>query len=283
MIEENKRVALITGASSGIGLNTALRLIDLGYIVYGAARRTELMQPIQDAGGHVISLDFYNEASVQKCIDSIIQQTGRIDILVNNAGFGLGGNIESVSMEEAKKQFEVNVFGLTHITQLVLPYMRKQRYGRIINISSIAGKFSSPYMGWYHASKYSVEALSDALRMEVKPFGIKVSIIEPGLIKTDWGKIAANHIIEATEKTDYEVFGKNTANFYKHFYCSNYRISTPACVAGKIVKASTAKNPKKRYRVGKFSNLLVLARNVLNDDAMDSLIALAYGLKKEKK
>lgn len=276
-----KPVALITGASSGIGLSTALKLIDLGYIVYGAARRLELMQPIKEAGGHILSLDFYNENSVRECVNSIIRQSGRIDVLINNAGFGLGGNIESVSIQEAKKQFEVNVFGLSLITQLVLPYMRKQKSGRIINISSIAGFFSTPYMGWYHASKYSVEALSDALRMEVKPFGIKVSVIEPGLIQTNWGKIAADHIISATENTDYKNPGQKTADFYKHFYCSKKKITPPEIVTKKIVKAACTKHPKKRYRVGKYSNLFIFTRKILSDTAMDTIISIVYGLNKE--
>ena len=191
---KEKKVAFVTGASSGIGLDTAMKLIEKGFTVYGAARRTVLMEPLLKKGGKTMFLDLTDAESVRKCVQEVIETEGRIDVLINNSGYGLGGGIENVSIEDAKRQFDVNVFGLAEITRLFLPYMRAQHSGTIINISSMAGRFSSPFLGWYHASKYAVEALSDSLRMELRPFGINVVIIEPGLIKTDWGVITAQSI-----------------------------------------------------------------------------------------
>ena len=171
----NKKVILITGASSGIGYDAAQTLAQQGHRVYAAARRVERMEPLKTMGVQVISMDVTDEASMQKGVESVIQAEGRIDVLINNAGYGYFGAIENVPMEEARKQLEVNVFGLARLTQLVLPYMRKQRSGRIINTSSIAGKMVFYMGGWYNVTKYSVEALSDALRMEMKPFGIDVA------------------------------------------------------------------------------------------------------------
>ena len=179
-----KKVVLITGASSGIGMTTAKMLLNDGYNVYCAARRTELMKELEALGGHPLYLDLTDDSSIKNCVDTILKAEGHIDVLVNNAGYATGGSLEDTPMANARCQFEVNVFGLIRITQLCLPSMREQKSGRIVNISSMAGLFSSPFLGWYHAAKYSVEALSDSLRNEVKAFGIKVAIIEPGLIKT---------------------------------------------------------------------------------------------------
>lgn len=277
-MDKPNKIALITGASSGIGLEVAIKLIKLGYTVYGAARRTELMKPIQDFGGHIISLDLCNSDSINQAVEAILKQEGHIDVLVNNAGYGLGGSIESVSMEDAKKQFAVNVFGLAQITQLVLPSMREQKKGRIINVSSIAGFFSTPFMGWYHASKYSVEALSDALRLEVESFGIKVSIIEPGLIQTDWGKIAAENIKKSEEGTPYELNGKNSARFYEKNYCSGKKLTSPSVVADTIVKAILSKNPKARYQVGKNSRLFVNLSKICSTNSLDFFKRKIYGI-----
>lgn len=151
-----------------------------------------------------IQLDMTDESSMQLAVDTIIETEGRIDVLVNNAGYGSYGAIEDVTIEEAKQQFEVNVFGLARLTQLVLPHMREQRSGRIINTSSIGGRVTSYFGGWYHASKYALEAFSNALRMEAAEFGIEVSVIEPGRIKTDWGFIAADKLADSAKGGAYE-------------------------------------------------------------------------------
>jgi NAD(P)-dependent dehydrogenase (short-subunit alcohol dehydrogenase family) len=248
----NKKVILITGASSGIGYDAAQTLAQQGHRVYAAARRVERMEPLKTVGVQVISMDVTDEASMQKGVESVIQAEGKIDVLINNAGYGYFGAIENVPMEEAHKQLEVNVFGLARLTQLVLPYMRKQRRGRIINTSSIAGKMVFYMGGWYNVTKYSVEALSDALRMELKPFGIDVVMIEPGAIKTDWGVIAARHLMESSVGTAYEQIGTQWAKNMDWFYKTNW-LSSPKVVTKAICRAVNSRRPKARYCRGRIS------------------------------
>ena len=248
----NKKVILITGASSGIGYDAAQTLAQQGHRVYAAARRVERMESLKTVGVQVISMDVTDEASMQKGVESVIQAEGRIDVLINNAGYGYFGVIENVPMEEARKQLEVNVFGLARLTQLVLPYMRKQRSGRIINTSSIAGKMVFYMGGWYNVTKYSVEALSDALRMEMKPFGIDVVMIEPGAIKTDWGVIAARHLMESSVGTAYEQIGTQWAKNMDWFYKTNW-LSSPKVVTKAICRAVNSRRPKARYCRGRIS------------------------------
>lgn len=268
-----KKVALVTGASSGIGYDTAIRLVQAGYMVYGAARRTELLEKLSAWGAKGIFLDITNQESIKNCVEEIIKAEGRIDLLVNNAGYGLGGSIEDIPLEEAKNQFDVNVFGLAQISRLVLPYMRKQGEGRIINISSMAGRFSSPFLGWYHASKYCVEALSDALRLEVMDFGIKVILIEPGLIQTDWGKIASDNIKKYSGNSAYSKNANSTAKFYEENYNpQNKKASDPSIISKTVVKAATAKNPKIRYLIGAYAKPFVFFKKLLSDRLYDKIM-----------
>ena len=219
---------------------------------YAAARRVERMESLKTVGVQVISMDVTDEASMQKGVESVIQAEGRIDVLINNAGYGYFGAIENVPLEDARRQLEVNVFGLARLTQLVLPYMRKQRSGRIINTSSIAGKMVFYMGGWYNVTKYSVEALSDALRMEMKPFGIDVVMIEPGAIKTDWGVIAARHLMESSVGTAYEQIGTQWAKNMDWFYKTNW-LSAPEVVTKAISRAVNSRHPKARYCRGRIS------------------------------
>lgn len=249
---KDSKVILITGASSGIGYDAAQALARQGHKVYAAARRLELMEPLKADGVQVLRMDVTDEASMQQGVEAVIQAEGRIDVLVNNAGYGFFGAIETVPMEEARKQLEVNVFGLARLTQLVLPYMRKQGSGRIVNTSSIAGKMAFYMGGWYNVTKYSVEAFSDALRMEVKPFGIDVVMIEPGAIKTDWGPIAAKHLKESSAGTAYETVGTQWANNMDWFYKTN-ALSNPSIIAKAICRAVNSRRPRARYCRGRFS------------------------------
>ncbi|WP_240469920.1 oxidoreductase [Cyclobacterium sp. SYSU L10401] len=185
-----KKVALITGASSGMGKSTAEILRQQGYKVCGAARRVERMQDLKDKGMGVVALDLTEDASIVEAVDTLLEKEGRIDILINNAGYGAYGSVEEVPIKEAKRQFEVNIFGLAHLTQLVIPTMRKQKSGRIVNISSMGGKIYTPFGAWYHATEFALEGWSDCLRLELKQFGIDVVVVEPGGIKTEWGGIA---------------------------------------------------------------------------------------------
>ena len=249
---KNSKVILITGASSGIGYDAAQTLAQQGHKVYAAARRLEKMEPLKAYGVQVIKMDVTDEESMQNGVQAVIQAEGRIDVLVNNAGYGFFGAIENVPMEEARRQLEVNVFGLARLTQLVLPYMRQQNSGRIVNTSSIAGKMGFYMGGWYNVTKYSVEAFSDALRMETKPFGIDVVMIEPGAIKTEWGIIAAKHLKESSAGTPYEAVGTRWANNMHWFYHTNM-LSSPAVITKAISRAVNSRHPKARYCRGRFS------------------------------
>lgn len=268
-----QKVILITGASSGIGYDAALRLAGQGHKVYGAARRVELVERLRDRGVVPIKMDVTDEVSMIDGVNNIIDVEGRIDVLVNNAGYGYLGAIENVSIAEAKRQLEVNLFGLARLTQLVLPFMRKQHSGRIINTSSVAGKAVIMFGGWYNVSKFAVEAFSDALRMEVKPFGIDVSIIEPGGIKTDWGIIAANNLDASSIETAYEYAGYRMASMLKLGYTSNF-LSDPKKVAKAISRAVNARRPKVRYRMGAGSGLIVFLHAILPARWWDALMRL---------
>ena len=247
-----QKVILVTGGSSGIGFEAAQRLARMGHKVYAAARRTALMEPLKADGITPLALDVTDDASRRQCVDTILQREGRIDVLVNNAGYGYFGAIECVPLEDARHQLEVNVFGLAEMTRLVLPVMRSQHSGRIVNIASIAGRAVFPFGGWYNVSKYSVEAISDALRIELKPFGIDVAIIEPGCIKTDWGIIAADHLDECSRGTAYEPTALREATAMRWAYTGSY-MSNPSIIARAIVRASTSRCPRTRYRLGRFA------------------------------
>lgn len=192
------KTALVTGASSGIGEATALELQELGYTVYGAARRTDRLAELAERGIRPLAMDVTDEDSLQAGVKQIVAETGRIDVLANIAGYGSYGALEDVPLDEARRQFEVNVFGAIRLTQLVLPHMRTQRAGTVVNVTSMGGKIYTPLGGWYHGSKFALEALSDCLRLEAKPFGIDVVVIEPGGIATEWGAIAADKLEESS-------------------------------------------------------------------------------------
>ena len=172
-IKDMKKVILLTGASSGIGYQTAESLAKEGHVVYGAARRTEKMETLKQFGVKPMYLNVTDEESIKSAIDTIIENEGRIDVLINNAGYGSYGAVEDVDISEAKMQFEVNLFGLARLVQLVLSHMRKQKSGRIINVSSMGGRLTTYFGAWYHATKYALEVFSDALRMEVADFGLE--------------------------------------------------------------------------------------------------------------
>lgn len=259
---KDNKVILITGASSGIGYDAAETLARQGHRVYAAARRLELMEPLKSLGVQVIRMDVTDEESMQEGVRKVIQSEGRIDVLVNNAGYGFFGAIETVPMEDARRQLEVNVFGLARLTQLVLPHMRKQGSGRIINTSSIAGKMVFYMGGWYNVTKYSVEAFSDALRMEMKPFGIDVVMIEPGAIKTDWGIIAAKHLKESSAGSAYETVGTQWADNMDWFYKTNL-LSSPHVITKAISRAVNSRHPKARYCRGRFSIIGRLAHALM--------------------
>lgn len=266
-----KKVALITGASSGMGKSTANILHNQGYKVYGAARRLNQMQDLEDKGMSIVSLDLTKDETIVECVNDILSKEGRIDILINNAGYGAYGAVEDVSIEEAKRQFEVNMFGLARITQLVLPKMREHKFGRIVNISSMGGKIYTPLGAWYHATKHAVEGWSDCLRLEVKPFGIDVVVVEPGGIKTPWGKIAADNLRKTSGKGVYSTFTSNVADGMEKTYTSNSL--TNVDVLGKVIaKAATVNKPKTRYVKGYMAKPAIAIRKWFGDRAFDKMI-----------
>ena len=271
------RTALVTGASSGIGEETARRLQGLGYTVYGAARRTDRLEKLAAEGVRPLAMDVTDDASMTAGIARIIEETGRIDVLVNNAGYGSYGAIEDVPIDEARRQFEVNLFGLGRLVQLVTPHMRGQKSGTIINISSMGGRLTTPLGGWYHATKYAVEALSDALRMELKPFGIDVVLVEPGGIRTEWAGIAADHLEETAEGRAYSDQIRAVAGSMRNESVQR-RQSPPAVIANAVEKIVTARKPRTRYAVGFMAKPLITARRVLPDRAFDRVISAALGV-----
>ena len=267
------KIALVTGGSSGIGEATALRLEEAGFVVYAAARRTERMAALENAGVRTIALDVTDEASVAQAVETILAAEGRIDVLVNNAGYGSYGSVEEVPLAEAQAQLDVNVLGLARLTQLVLPTMRAQGSGTIINISSMGGRFATPLGAWYHASKYAVEGLSDAMRLELKRFGIDVVLIEPGSIRTEWGAIAAEKVRATSGHGPYADQANAMALSLENSSKPGYRLASSVdVVAEAVVKAATADRPRTRYRIGFGATPLIVLRRLLPDRAFDALI-----------
>ncbi len=263
------KTALVTGASSGIGEATARRLHDLGYTVYAAARRVERMADLEALGVRVLRLDVTDDASMTAAVDRIIAETGQIDLLVNNAGYGSYGAVEDVPMEEARYQVEVNLFGLARLTQLVTPHLRERRTGRIVNISSIGGKGSEPLGGWYHATKYAVEGLSDALRMELRPFGIDVVVIEPGAIRTEWGGIVHETLTKVSGDTAYADQATQLMRFHRS---AIERLGVgPEVIADAIADAATARRPKTRYVAPRNARIMLRLQRFVPDRAMDAI------------
>ena len=266
----NQQVVLITGASSGIGKEAAKLLAAKGYKVYGASRNLEKMEELNAYGVITLPLDITDQQSIDTCVDTILKAEGRMDILVNNAGYGSFGPVEAVPIEEGRRQFEVNLFGLAALIQKILPVMRKQNSGRIINVSSMAAYFSEPNGGWYHATKAAVERYSDALRMEVKRFNIKVVLIQPGMIHTEWQVIAGQNLLKYAENTVYEASAKHQAAMFDMGY---KRASKPGVVARAIVRASTSPRPCLRYKVGGMAKPILFFRKITPDRWFDALVA----------
>ncbi|WP_175873199.1 oxidoreductase [Burkholderia sp. BCC0397] len=267
----NTRIALVTGASSGIGDATARLLKKNGLTVYAAARRVEQMKPLEAAGIHVLPLDVTDETSVRTCIETILEREGRIDILVNNAGYGSYGAVEDVTIEEARRQFEVNIFGLARLTQLVLPKMRENRFGKIVNVTSVGGKIYTLFGAWYHATKHALEGWSDALRIETAPFNVDVVIVEPGGIRTPWGAIAVDHLRKTSGSGAYAAAVATAADGMAKLYAGK-QLSDPSVIAQTIAKAVTAAKPRTRYAAGYMARPVLFLRWLLPDRLFDRII-----------
>lgn len=266
-----KKVALVTGASSGIGEASVRRLLAEGFEVYAAARRMERMQPLAILGARILPLDVCDDASMVSAVETILVSTGRIDVLLNNAGYGAYGALEDVPMSEARRQVEVNLFGLARLIQLVTPTMRTQRSGVILNVSSIGGKIHEPFGAWYHATKFAVEGLSDCLRMELEPFNVHVVVIEPGGIKTEWGGIAEQSLLAASGDTAYAHEARRHAEMLA---AANEQSSDPMVIADVVIRAVRATRPKTRYVAGFGARPILFLRWLLVDRAFDGFMRL---------
>jgi NAD(P)-dependent dehydrogenase (short-subunit alcohol dehydrogenase family) len=265
------KVIIITGASSGIGKATALRLIQDGHTVYGAARRVDQMQDLVELGGKALELDVTNEAQIVQVVKQIINEQGRIDVLFNNAGYAVYGAIEDVPVETARRQFEVNLFGLARMTQEVLPHMRAQNSGMIINTSSMGGKMFTPLGAWYHASKHALEGWSDCLRIELKQFGIKVVILEPGIIKTEFSDVMQDGLKQVSAGGAYEKLAEELIFSTKQNYESGSG-SDPSVVAKVVSKAVNSSKPKRRYAAGQYAKLMMGIRKWLGDGVFERVL-----------
>jgi NAD(P)-dependent dehydrogenase (short-subunit alcohol dehydrogenase family) len=269
-----KQTVLITGASSGIGRATALLLNTQGYEVYAAARRVDRMNDLQPMGIHILELDVTRDESMVAAVNRINQEQGRIDVLVNNAGYGSYGALEDVPMEEARYQMEVNVFGLARLCQLIIPAMREAKQGTIVNISSVGGRGGEALGSWYHATKYAVEGLSDSLWLELKPFGVKVLVIEPGPILTEWGGIAVKNLLKTSGDTAYAAQAARAVKYLTKINDPKFG-SDPSVIAKTILKAMRAKNPAIRYPAGNGAKLSMFLQKHLGEKTAYKLAEIA--------
>ncbi len=269
----DQKIILISGATSGIGNATVKKLIDLGHIVYGSYRKETDQAKIEAVGGIPIQFDMTDYDSLERAVKRVITEQGRIDVLYNNAGYGLYGAVEDVTIEEAKYQFDVNLFGLARLTQLVLPHMRAQHSGTIINTSSIGGKIYSPLGAWYHATKHALEGWSDCLRIEVKQHGIDVVIIEPGMIKTEFGGRLKKNLEKRSQNSAYKELNQAMIKASESMYESNQG-SEPSVIATEVAKGIKSKNPKTRYAKGKMASMLLFVRKWSSDKFFDKFVML---------
>ncbi len=274
---------LITGCSSGIGEETARRLAGKGWTVYATARRPEQLAELAELGCRTLALDVTDDDSMRAAVKTVEAEQDAVGALVNNAGYSLSGAVETLPMDEIRREFETNVFGLVRMCQLVLPGMRRSGRGRIVNVSSMGGKLTFPGGGAYHASKYAVEAFSDALRFEVAGFGVRVSVVEPGLILTRFGETAASTVPagatrDAGDDDPYATFnakvGATTLAAYEGWMA---RFGAgPDAVASVIERAIASRRPKPRYPVTASARMLLTQRRLFGDRAWDAMMRTQF-------
>lgn len=271
------QVALITGASSGIGAQAARKLRAKGYTVYGVARRTDRLAELDGDGIRTFAMDVTDDASIASGIKRIIDETGRIDVLVNSAGYGSLGSVEETPVDDGRRMFEVNLFGAMRLIQLATPHMREQHSGRIVNISSIGGRIYSPLTAYYNGSKHALEAMSDCLRFELAQFGIDVVVIEPGGTQTEWPEIAAAHVEKNSSQGPYARQARAVAQGLVSERASR-RYVAAEIVADIVVKAATVAKPKTRYAVGNGAKAAITMRRLLPDRGFDALLSRMSGV-----
>jgi NADP-dependent 3-hydroxy acid dehydrogenase YdfG len=272
------KAVLITGCSSGIGHATAERLVADGWKVYASARRPDTLSDLKQRGCETLALDVTDEQSMSSAVAAVTDAEGAVGVLINNAGYSQSGAVETVPMDQVRRQFETNVFGLIRMSQLVLPGMRNQGWGKVVNIGSMGGKLTFPGGGIYHATKYSVEALSDALRFEVRGFGVDVILVEPGLIVTRFGETASSSVEETVGGGPYARFNRHVAKLTAAAYEGPLAKlgAGPEAVASTIAKALTAGRPKPRYPVTPSARLLISQRRFVPDRVWDLMMRAQF-------
>lgn len=267
-----KKVILVTGTSSGMGLQAVKELSADGHIVYGTVRKESDFAVVKEAGGTPLIAEMTDYESLESVVNQVIKAEGKIDVLYNNAGYGLYGPVEDVSIEAAKHQFDVNLFGLARLTQLVLPHMREAGSGLIINTSSMGGKIYTPLGAWYHATKHALEGWSDCLRLELKEFNINVVVIEPGGIDTKFGNPVAGALNKIKNETVYTSVEKMLRATESMATTEKFKGSHPSVIINLVKKAIAAKRPKTRYVAGKFAHQLMFTRKWFGDRVYDRMV-----------
>jgi NADP-dependent 3-hydroxy acid dehydrogenase YdfG len=277
-VPDPSKAVLITGCSSGIGHATAERLVSEGWKVYATARRPETIADLNDKGCETLALDVSNEASMSAAVKAVTEAEGAVGVLINNAGYSQSGAVESVPIDQVRRQFETNVFGLLRMCQLAMPGMREQQWGKIVNIGSMGGRVTFPGGGIYHATKYAVEAISDALRFEVRGFGVDVILIEPGLIVTGFGDVASASVAQAQDAGPYADFNRKVAKLTTEAYKGPMVKlgGGPDAVAKTIAKALKAGRPKPRYPVTPSAHLLINQRRFTPDQLWDLMMRAQF-------
>lgn len=271
MFRPDKKTALVTGASSGMGHEIAKRLMRDGYQVYAAARSVDKMEDLRSLGAELLRMDVSIDADMVAGVERILVETGGVHVLVNNAGFGLFGPVEEISLEEARYQFEVNMFGPARLTQLLLPSMRAKKAGKIVNITSMGGKIYTPLGSWYHATKHALEGWSDCLRLELSSHGIDVIVIEPGLIETAFADVGSKGFVERSGDGPYGKLTRAVAKVTRDSY-GRGRNTPPRVIADVVGNAVAAKRPRTRYAAGKLAKPLIALRARLGDRIFDRII-----------
>ena len=264
------KVILITGASSGMGKATATDLIKAGNTVYCVARSVDKMRDLAELGGHVMRMDVTSEEDIERVVGDIVAAEGRIDVLWNNAGYGLYGPVEDVPMEKVQAQFEVNVYGVARLTKKVLPHMRAQGAGLIINTSSMGGKIYTPLGAWYHASKHAIEGYSDCLRFEVRPFGIRVVVLEPGVINTGFARGVRDNFSFESQNGPYK---EMVEAYIKAMDDNAMPGSDPSVISRTVQRIIASANPKPRYVAGSGARMMIWMRKVFGDRFYDMVMS----------
>jgi short-subunit dehydrogenase len=266
-----KKVIIVTGASSGMGKDFAMHLLKKGHTVYGMARRVEKMEDIVKAGGKAIAMDVTNEEQIKNAVDQVMTEQGKVDVLINNAGYAVYGSVEESSIDAARRQFEVNIFGLASLTQKIIPGMRERKSGTIINISSMGGKMYTPFGAWYHATKHALEGWSDCLRVELTPHDVNVVIIEPGGIETEFTDVFIQNLQGDQKNGPYANALQKVIKSSTEMAKSG-KLSKPSVITNLIDKAVHSKKPKTRYVAGAYAKPLMFMRKYFSDKKFDKIL-----------